>query len=110
MIPFLSGSFDLMRSGGFMRNAHLFASIFVACLLMGSGCPALGQSDVGVVGVPANAARLPIPLGFVDTISGQVHLEIPIASIPEQRGGRPLDIKAVYDTTYYEQQLCAGCF
>jgi len=60
----------------------------------------LAQSNYVAVGIPQNSATIPIPLGFVDPLSGQVHLEIPYASIP-QRNGAPLIAKYIYDSTYY---------
>jgi RHS repeat-associated protein len=51
-------------------------------------------------GIPWYTIPLPIPNGFVDAVSGNVHLEIPLGSTP-QRNGDPIVSKLVYDTAYY---------
>src|ERR1043166_5381160 len=61
---------------------------------------ALAQTPNGVEGAPAHAVQIPVPTGFIDAMNGHVHLEIPIASIPE-RNGDPLVAKMVYDSNRY---------
>jgi hypothetical protein len=51
-------------------------------------------------GVPWYTIPLPIPNGFVDVVTGNVHLEIPLGSIP-QRNGDPIVSNITYDTTSY---------
>jgi len=51
-------------------------------------------------GIPRYTILLPIPNGFVDAQTGNVHLEIPLGSMP-QRKGDPIVSKMVYDTTTY---------
>src|SRR5216684_7764262 len=53
-------------------------------------------------GIPPNTTMVPVPLGFVNPLTGHLHLEIPISSIPE-RNGDPLITKLVYDSTLYLQ-------
>jgi hypothetical protein len=86
------------------RWGKLIATLAISLLLSCAQTNAQGDTTVGV---PPNAARISIPLGYVDALTGQVHLEIPIASVPE-RNGVPLRATAVYDTTYYQQYLSAG--
>jgi RHS repeat-associated protein len=52
------------------------------------------------VGVPQKSVTMPIPMGFLDPLTGQVHIEMPIASIP-QRDGDSLVVKLVYDPGWY---------
>jgi hypothetical protein len=47
-------------------------------------------------GIPTGAPQVSVPLGFVNAMNGNLHLEIPIASIP-QRNNDPLIAKYVYD-------------
>jgi len=51
-------------------------------------------------GVPWYTIPLPVPNGFVDVVTGNVHLEIPLGSMP-QRNGDPIVSKMIYDTTSY---------
>ncbi len=51
-------------------------------------------------GVPWYTIPLPIPNGFVDVVTGNVHIEIPPGSMP-QRNGDPIVSKITYDTTSY---------
>jgi hypothetical protein len=57
--------------------------------------PTLGHRQ----GIPWCTIPLPIPNGLVDAVSGNVHLEIPLGSMP-QRNGDPIVSKLVYDTQY----------
>jgi RHS repeat-associated protein len=50
-------------------------------------------------GLPVNQAQIPIPLGSIDPLTGNVHLEIPIVSIP-QRGDDPMILRLGFNTTY----------
>jgi RHS repeat-associated protein len=51
-------------------------------------------------GIPWYTIPLPVPNGFVDVVTGNVHLEIPLGSMP-QRNGDPIVSKIAYDTTSY---------
>jgi RHS repeat-associated protein len=55
-------------------------------------------STAGAQGVPWYTIPLPIPNGFVDVATGNLHLEIPLASVPE-RNGDSLRSKVVYDSS-----------
>jgi RHS repeat-associated protein len=50
-------------------------------------------------GLPVNSSQIPIPLGAVNPLTENVHLEIPIASIP-QRNGHTMSAKLVFDTRW----------
>ena len=53
--------------------------------------------DAFAQGIPWYTIPLPVPGGFVDVMSGNLHLEIPVASVPE-RNGDPLVAKMTYDS------------
>ena len=44
---------------------------------------------------------IPIENGFINVANGEVHLEIPIATLP-QRGSLPLDERLVYDSRIWQ--------
>src|SRR5258708_7922509 len=58
-------------------------------------------------GLPVNTPQIPVPLGSINPVTGNVHLEIPIASIP-QRNSDPMVAKLVYDTTYHNRVFGAN--
>jgi RHS repeat-associated protein len=51
-------------------------------------------------GLPVDSAQIPIPLGSINPLTENVHLEIPIASI-QQRGDNPLVAKFAHDTQLF---------
>src|SRR3954468_19088857 len=53
--------------------------------------------DLTGSGSPGSTTVQPAELGFVDTGSGSLHLEIPIASFP-QRGGPPINLNFSYSS------------
>lgn len=72
----------------------------VGGLLVGSlTVPA--QTTITSVGNPKNSAVFPIEHGYINLGSGDLHLEIPIASIP-QRGDLSLPATFVYDSSIWE--------
>lgn len=84
-----------LNLGGPMRVFSLFVRLFVfTSILVLTGIPAYGQ------GAPWYTIPLPVPGGFVDAVTGNVHLEIPLTSISE-RNGDPLIVKGMFDSTYY---------
>jgi RHS repeat-associated protein len=56
--------------------------------------------DYTQIGIPQNSILNPIPLGFINPLSRQVHLEIPIAEMTT-RSGVPIEALFSYDPTYY---------
>jgi len=78
-----------------LSSPSLTAKVIITfCVLLLAATPNHGQ------GVPWYTIPLPLPNGFLDVATGNVHLEIPLASISE-RNGDPLVSKAVYDGTAY---------
>ena len=72
---------------------HLVAFFFLAST-------AFGQANYVPVGIPQFSKTIPVPNGFVDPLSGQLHIEIPIASVPLRDGDTQV-VKLVYDSTWY---------
>jgi hypothetical protein len=82
-------------------NSKRAGCFLIAALLLLTAAPSSGQVPGYLqTGIPPNTTMLKVPLGFVHVINGNVHLEIPIASLPE-RGGDSDVAKFVYDTTIY---------
>jgi hypothetical protein len=79
-----------------MSRAPL-VSLFVQSLAIAS-LLIFTAPTVSAQGVPWYTIPLPIPNGFVDVATGNVHLEIPLASIPE-RNGDPLVAKVIWDSS-----------
>src|SRR3990172_11952001 len=52
-------------------------------------------------GSPTFATTEPVPMGFINIANGNLHIEIPIATVP-QRGGRPFVAKMVYDSRIWK--------
>ncbi len=72
------------------------AVLIAAVVLVGGVCSAQQNPAYYQTGLPVNAAQVPIPLGAVNALTGNVHLEIPLASIPE-RNGIPFVAKLTYN-------------
>src|SRR4051794_3689162 len=62
-------------------------------------CPSLllAQSYTSSTGTPSFAAPYPVEMGQVDAASGDLHLELPIATYP-QRGGATTRLSIAYDS------------
>jgi len=58
------------------------------------------SGDYTQIETPRNAPLIPLPIGFIAPLTGQVHLEIPIATFPT-RSGKPVRLELKYDTTYW---------
>ena len=70
-----------------------------AVLVLLSVLSALSQSgDYTQVGVPSNSPQIPIPLGFIAPLTGQVHMEIPLATM-SARNGIGVKARFSYDTS-----------
>ncbi|HWP84692.1 MAG TPA: RHS repeat-associated core domain-containing protein [Terriglobia bacterium] len=74
----------------------LASLLFIAC-----GTVALQAQYLLEVGSPTWATKESVPLGFINLANGNLHIEIPIAEVP-QRGGRPLIAKMVYDSRIWK--------
>lgn len=80
----------------------IFAAI---CLVITIIARANGQQfpqahNIDAPAPPPNIAQIPVELGSVDSATGALHLEIPIASFP-QRGGLSYNAKLVYDSSLW---------
>lgn len=82
-----------------MLLARRFSGIFiVASVLVLAPTSSQGQ------GIPWHTIPLPVPGGFVDVLTGNVHLEIVLRSVP-QRSGDPIVSKILYDHAQYIYQF-----
>jgi RHS repeat-associated protein len=72
---------------------------WICCLLLAGGQSANAQ----VNGQRPFVAPEPVELGFLETATGDLHLEIPLGSFP-QRGinGQPVTLKLVYDSSEWQ--------
>src|SRR4051812_36646010 len=52
-------------------------------------------------GSPTFSVKEPIPNGFVNAANGNLHIEIPLVSLP-QRGGQAYVAKLVYDSRIWK--------
>ena len=55
-----------------------------------------------VRGFMPTADQLTSPVDSIDPVSGKLHLEIPLASLPRGRGDSGFDVKLVYDSHLYD--------
>ena len=53
-------------------------------------------------GFMPTADQLTSPVDSIDPISGKLHLEIPLASLPRGRAGTGFDLNLVYDSHLYD--------
>jgi RHS repeat-associated protein len=94
--------FLITNWGQFVRPSRMGTLV----LLLGTICVAsqfcFGQDYVLQVGSPTFSTQLPIELGYTDTSSGNVHIEIPISVTP-QRGSHQLVQSLVYDSRIWTQ-------
>ena len=53
-------------------------------------------------GFMPSADQLASPVDSIDPVTGKLHLEIPLASLPRTRGGLVFDLGLVYDSHLYD--------
>src|SRR6267154_499796 len=75
-------------------------------MTLGAVC-ALGQNPYTVEtrpprGFMPTADQLTSPVDSIEPISGKLHLEIPLASLPRERAGTGFDLNLVYDSHLYD--------
>src|ERR1700738_245949 len=58
--------------------------------------PALSQDYIYATGNPSFGVNIPIDNGYINVANGNLHLEVPIATLP-QRGNLQLSERLVYD-------------
>jgi len=75
---------------------HTHRSLLAIAVLTISVAALAQTNDFAPVGIPQNSQTIPIPLGFIDPLTAQVHIEVPIGSVP-QRNGVPIIAKMAYD-------------
>jgi hypothetical protein len=83
----------------FLRTHSSFLLRVSICFCLSpllSGGIALAQSYVYATGAPTFTTAEPVELGFINVANGNLHIEMPVASIP-QRGSIPYAAKFIYD-------------
>jgi RHS repeat-associated protein len=78
-----------------------------ACLVLGTTQTTTAQTSVYGYGPYVNSVPLPVENGFVDAVNGNLHLEIPITTLPE-RGSVPFVAKFEYDSHIWQQVAPTG--
>ncbi len=79
------------RKGLFVLQLALLSLISIA------GEPAYGQGYLSKIGRPDFTPIEPVEMGFINLANGNLHIEIPLASVP-QRGSQSFHAKLVYDS------------
>src|SRR5262245_28094350 len=83
----------ISRSGRSVRGWML--AVLLSCVAGPVGAQFPNAEYLIEMGQPTFTVAEPVPMGFVNVANGNLHIEIPFASIP-QRGGQPLVAKMVY--------------
>jgi len=79
----------------------LWVALVAVALLIGLNLPpAMAQSYLENIGTPSFTTALPVPNGFLNVANGSLHLEIPMATLP-QRGGSSVKVALVYDSAVW---------
>jgi hypothetical protein len=91
-------SFELDRWSVGVRRCGALTLLIVAALIFSPFVACLPAQDYTTsTGSPSFAAGYPAEMGTVDAASGNLHLEIPLGSFPQRKGGQ-VDLKLAYDT------------
>lgn len=91
------------RVRGDQRASCWLTVIIPAALIVWSLSQIMFAQDyLQAVGTPVFTSAESVELGIVDASTGDLHLEIPVASFP-QRAGQPLTYKFVYDSRIWSQ-------
>ena len=88
----MATNFSLKATRPITTSTLLILGLFCSCPQ-----PARAQSYLTQVGRPTFGSPVPVELGYYDTSTGDLHLQIPLGSWP-QRGGYPLSAALVYDS------------
>jgi YD repeat-containing protein len=82
----LTVSDKLLRIGA----RYFGLAILVLAWLLGPSCTPLKAQDTFLedIGIQPFTSSIPVENGFIDAATGRLHLEIPLANLPERAGGR----------------------
>lgn len=70
-------------------------------LLCGFGAMVEAQDYTTAIGTPSFTTAEPVELGFIDVPNGNLHIEIPLVSLP-QRGSLSYNARLVYDSRIWQ--------
>ncbi len=90
-----------------MKKAAYFFVCAVLCITFGFHSSLLAQTT-SVYGLPPNITALPIPLGFVNVLTGHLRLEWPFMTVPERNDKQVFTFghESGYCTFYNNQWIC----
>jgi RHS repeat-associated protein len=73
-----------------MGARYFGLAILVLAWLLGPSCTPLKAQDTFLedIGIQPFTTSIPVENGFIDAATGRLHLEIPLANVPERAGGR----------------------
>lgn len=82
-----------------MKRIALFLMLFMSGVIVAKAQGTLYQVQTRPVrGFMPNMDQLSSPVDHIDPVSRKMHLEIPLASLPQGPGGSGFDLNLVYDT------------
>lgn len=84
-----------------MRRLLSGLTAAVVCFLAFRSNVANAQTYISAVGNPSFGINLPVPNGYINIANGNLHLEIPLATL-KQRGALQLNERLVYDSRIWE--------
>jgi len=87
-----------------MKNSwrKVFVVSFLLSAVLACSRPAAAQNYFYEYGIYPWSNPVPVPGGYVDAANGNLHIEVPIASLTE-RGAVPFVAKLVYDSHIWQQ-------
>src|SRR5688572_25350939 len=59
-------------------------------------------------GFMPSSDQLMSPIDNIDAVTGKLHLQIPLASLPKRRGGFGFDLDLIYDSHIYNMNVSPG--
>jgi len=88
-----------------VRLCYYFVLFLLAVIEVHTGW---AQTDIAsMIGDPVHAHTLPVRFGLINLDNGNLHLEIPLYSVPE-RGEAPVTNTLVYDSTFWNTAALSG--
>lgn len=75
--------------------------LFLLCLLVLSSTSLRAQDFFSTIGDRPTTAPEPADFGFVENATGNLHLEIPLGTVIQRPGGKPMSYRLVYDSAIW---------
>src|SRR5256885_16584836 len=81
-------------------------AFLIVCLLVGASAQTFAQTynfeTRPARGFMPTADQVTTPIDSIDAVNGNLHLQVPLASLPKGRGGWGFDLDLVYDSHLYD--------